>query len=124
MKHRPLVDLPMHAWRALHSGFTDWLLLAPREITDAMVVRIGGHMNFERWMLAVHFYRRLDVYVRVDEGDNVRVGISVPVVDGDDWLLFDMDGREVGVEPEWLITAGKLRLDEELTQIMEGDVDA
>jgi hypothetical protein len=124
MKPRPMIDLPLHAWRALHSAFTDWLLLAPREVTDAMVHRIGGYMDFQCWMLAVHYYRRLDVYVRVDEGDNVRVGVCVPVVDGQDWLLFDLTGREAGVDPGWLIAAGQMRMDEELRDILGNTHDA
>ena len=119
MKHRPMIDLPIHAWRALHSGFTDWLVLAPREVSEAVVQRLGGQMNFQHWMLAIHMHRRLDVYARVDESDQAHVGISVPVTSGNDWLLFDMTGKEAGVDPDWLMTAARLRMEEELRDILK-----
>lgn len=119
--NRPLIDLPHHAWRALHSGFLDWIITVPREISDAMIVRLHGQLAFEHFMLAVHLYRSLDVYVRADESDQVRLGIRVPVIDGEDWLLFDLTGKEAGVDPDWLMTAGRLRMDEELAQLLAGD---
>ena len=115
---RPRVDLPHHAWRALHSAFLDWLLNVPTEISHAMMNRLGSQVSFEHFMLAIHHYQRLDVYVRVDESERVRVGIRVPVIDGGDWLLFDMTGDQAGVDPDWLMTAGRLRLEDELTDLL------
>lgn len=116
--NRPRIDLPRHAWRALHSGFMDWMLQVPAEISHAMMNRLGSQVSFEHFMLAVHLYQKLDVYVRVDEADQVRVGIRVPVIDGDDWLLFDMRGQEAGVDPDWLMIAGRLRIEDELEQLL------
>lgn len=118
---RPRIDLPRHAWRALHSAWIDWLLVAPVEISQAMANRIGSQVGFEHFMLAIHDTQRLDVYVRVDESDAVRVGIRVPVIDGEDWLLFDMTGKEAGVDPEWLMTAGRMQLDDELAELLRND---
>lgn len=115
---RPHVDLPMHAWRVLHSGFLDWMLQVPTEISHAMMNRLGSQVSFEHFMLAIHHYQRLDVYVRMDEADEVRVGIRVPVSDGDDWLLFDLTGKDAGVDPDWLLQAGRLRIEDELQQLL------
>lgn len=118
---RPRIDLPRHAWRALHSAFMDWLLQVPSEISHAMMNRLGSQVTFQHWLLAIHHYRLLDVYVRVDEADQVRVGIRVPVTNGDDWLLFDLTGDEAGVDPDWLMTAGRIRIDDELDQLLGSD---
>lgn len=118
---RPRIDLPHHAWRALHSGFMDWLLQVPTELSHAMLGRLDGQVTFDHFMLAIHERQRLDVYVRVDEADDVRVGIRVPVTGGQDWLLFDMTGVHAGVDPDWLMTAGRLRLQDELAGILGGD---
>lgn len=124
MSSRPRVDLPRHTWRALHSAFMDWLMKAPAEIAEAMMHRLGNQVSFEHFVMNVYFHQRLDVYVRTDEAERVRIGIRVQVADGDDWLLFDLPESEAGVDQDWLIKAGMLRLDEELQTLLGGNDEA
>lgn len=115
---RPRYDLPRHTWRVLHSAFVDWMVAVPTEIRDAMFGRLSGQVTFEGFLLQVLEHKRLDVFVRVTEDDDVRVGLCVYVTDGEDWTLFELTGQDAGVDAAWLRIAGALRLDEELTHLL------
>jgi hypothetical protein len=112
-------DLPWPAWRALHSRFIDFVLDCPYEMQQALEIRLGGDVGFARFMLGIHVARVLNVATTID-GNGVRLGIAIPVSDGPDWILFQLSQREHGVEPEWLITAGAYRIDEELAAMLDG----
>ena len=116
---RPRVDLPAHAWRALHSGFTDWMIGAPEPIREAMLNRLDGQVRAIPFVLQVLNLGRLDVFAQVSDEDEVRLGLRVPTIDGrEGWVLFTISGREAGVDAAWLRAAGSARLDEELADLL------
>ncbi len=116
--NRPRFDLPIHVWRCLHSGLLDWLIRAPQEIRDSMMIRLDQQIEFPHFLLHVLDDQRLDVFVRVDEADQVQVGICVPVSNGDPWVLFAMSGHHTGLDADWLHDVGAMRLDEELADLL------
>jgi hypothetical protein len=119
METQTRYDLPWHAWRALHSRFIDWILDCPFEMQQALEIRLGGDVGFERFMLAIHVAKVLNVATVIGD-DGVRLGIAIPVSDGPDWVLFQLPQRQHGVEPEWLVRAGAERIDEQLDAMLDG----
>lgn len=113
----PRYALPWYTWRALHSAFMDFALRIPEPMQDALIIRVGGDFSFERFMLAIHSAGALNVWTHMD-GEDIRIGISIPVSDGPDWVLTSLDNRSHGVTAEWLIESGRLRIDEELDQLL------
>jgi hypothetical protein len=112
-------DLPRHTWRALHSAFVDYAVNAPVNVQAALLGRIGGDIAFERFMLAVHHAHVLNVSTTLTD-NVVLIGVSIPVSDGPDWVLFVLEQRDHGVDPEWLIAAGLYRVDEQLDVMLGG----
>jgi hypothetical protein len=119
MKAQTRYDLPWPAWRALHSRFIDFVLDCPYEMQQALEIRLGGDVGFARFMLAIHVARVLNVATTIGD-DGVRLGISIPVSDGPDWILFELSQRQHGVDPDWLLAAGAQRIDEELEAMLDG----
>lgn len=119
MSNAVRVDLPAAAWRAIHSGFMDYLLTVEPVIGGALMTRLGGQLRFEFLMLAIHEKSLFVPHIRLDEasGDTL-IGLSVPTNTGGQWVLFTMDGQPYGVTVDWLESAGKYRLDEELSAIL------
>lgn len=113
----PRYDLPRHTWRALHSAFIDFITRAPEPIQDAFATRLGGDFSYQRFMLAIHHARVLNVSTVIDDA-TVRIGVSVPVIDGDDWVLTWLPDAEHGASMDWLMTAGALRIDEQLEALL------
>jgi len=117
------VDLPAAAWRAIHSGFMDYLITVDPTIGGALMTRLGGQLRFEFLMLAIHESRLFVPHIRLDEvTGEVLIGLSVPTTEGGQWVMFTMDGHPYGVTPEWLMTAGNYRIDEELASILGGEL--
>jgi hypothetical protein len=117
------LDLPPAAWRALHSKFLDYLLAIDPDVSGALMRRLDGQLSFEHFMLAIHSTRVLEPHVRLDEAaDCVIIGLGVPVNGGNRWVLFTMPGGPYGVTPAWTDAAGMFRLDEELSEILGGEV--
>lgn len=117
METTPRYDLPWHTWRALHSGFIDFVLGLPDAMMDAFIVRLGGDFSFPRFMLAIHHAKVLNVATVLD-GDQVRIGVTVPVIDGPDWPLLWLGPDQHGADLDWLLTAGRLRIDEQLDALL------
>ena len=113
-------DLPLHTWRALHSGLVDWLMRAPLEVQTAVLNRLGDNMDFRRFVTAVNRERVLNVNTLIDDNNQVLIGVSVPVSDGADWVLFQLDPRSHGAELDWLLAAGAYRLDEQIESLIGG----
>lgn len=117
------VDLPPAAWRAIHSGFMDFVLTVDPVIGGALMKRLGGQLRFEFLMLAIHESRLFVPHIRLDEATGeVVIGLSVPTDTGGQWVMFTMDGAPYGVTGSWLEHAGNFRLDEELASILGGEL--
>ena len=117
------VDLPPAAWRAMHSAFVDYLLSAPPEVSGALMSRLGGELQFESMMLAIHNSRTYEPHILLDEASGkVLIGLAVPVADGPHWTLFAFDGKPYGVDSAWVDVAGRFRLDEALDEILGGEL--
>ncbi len=117
------VDLPPAAWRALHSGFLDYVLTVEPVIGGALMTRLDGQLRFEFLMLAIHDAQLFVPHIRLDEASGgILIGLSVPTNTGGQWVLFTMDGQPYGVTDEWIKSAGNYRLDEELSAILGGEV--
>jgi hypothetical protein len=95
-----------------------WIIGVPVEVAHAMLTRFDGQLSFDQFILRVIDQRLLDVYVRIDDDDTVRLGLSVPVGNGEDWLLFDITGNDAGIDPQWLLTAATLRLHDEIDSLI------
>ena len=119
MDNGPRYDLPWHAWRALHSALVSFVIVAPEPMQDALQVRLGGDFGFARFMLALHDARVLNLATQID-GDQVNLGIAVPVRDGADLVLCWLDQRQHGVDLSWLMAAGRMRIDDEVTALLNG----
>jgi hypothetical protein len=113
----PRYDLPWFTWRALHSGFLDFAIQVPQPMQDAFIIRLGGDFSFARFMLAVHVANALNITTIVD-GDEILIGVAVPVTDGPDWVLFTLDQKQHGATAEWLMTAGSVRIDEQIDELL------
>jgi hypothetical protein len=111
-------DLPRTAWRALHSGFIDFIGSAPMEMGQAFVTRVGGSLSFAHFMLAINEGRSLNIATTITDEGEVQISVSVPVSDADDWKLFTLNEANHGVTAEWLIAAGNFRIDEQLESIL------
>jgi hypothetical protein len=118
MHIEPRYDLPWHTWRALHSEFVTFTLGSPEIFMEALVMRLGGDLSFERFMLGIHLAQVLNVSTIVDD-NGVRIGIAIPVHDGPDWVLFTLDQAHHGADAEWLMTAGRDRLETELATMLD-----
>ena len=116
--NRPRFDLPVHVWRCLHSGFLDWLIRVPQEVRDSMMIRLDQQIEFPHFLLHILDHHRLDVFVRVDQSEQVQVGICVPVSNGEPWVLFTLSGQHTGLDADWLHDVGAMRLDEELAELL------
>jgi hypothetical protein len=117
MDNSPRYDLPWHAWRALHSALVSFVIVAPEPMQQALQVRLGGDFGFARFMLAVHEARALNLATQID-GNQVHLGVAVPVRDGADLVLCWLDQRQHGVELGWLLAAGRMRIDDELADLL------
>jgi hypothetical protein len=117
---QPRFDLPNHVWRCLHSGLIDWLIRAPEEVRESMMIRLDQQIDFAHFLLHILEQHRLDVFVQSTE-DDVHIGICVPVRNGEAWVLFTLPGSHCSLDAEWLHAAGSLRLDEELAAILGGE---
>jgi hypothetical protein len=109
------INLPRTALRALHSGWCEYLTTLPREVRDAMIRRAGG-LEYRRFVLAVGRGEYL-ASARID-GDEAVIGLAVPVEGRRDWLLFEVPGRDAGVDAAWLIASETLELDATLDAIL------
>lgn len=114
-------DLPRPAWRALHSGFLDFVGAAPIEIGQAFLIRVGGSFSFAHFMLAINEGRSLTVATTITDDGAVEISVAVPVFNGDDWRLFTLHESDHGVQSEWLIAAGNYRIDEQLHALLNGE---
>jgi hypothetical protein len=110
-------DLPGFVLRALHSGWTDWLLMSPPEISQAMAERCAG-MAFNRFCLALSAHR-LAVTQRVDDQEQLFIGVCVPTSDGNPWQLFELPASHTGMSLEFLMSLSLHRIDERLTEMLE-----
>jgi hypothetical protein len=100
----------------------DYLLTVEPVIGGALMTRLGGQLRFESLMLAIHESHLFVPHIRLDEASGgILIGLSVPTDSGRQWVLFTMDGQSYGVTEEWLESAGKYRLDEELSAILRGE---
>ena len=55
------------------------------------------------------------------EGERVYVGLALPVSDGPDQALFEVDPRECGIDAAWLLASGRLDIEAELDAILGSD---
>lgn len=117
MDKSPRYDLPWPAWRALHSALITFVIGAPEPMADALRIRLGGDFTFARFILATLDTCVLNVATRVED-DLVYLGIAVPVRDGNDLVLCWLDQRHHGVDVDWLMTAGRMRIDGELDALL------
>lgn len=111
-------DLPGYVLRALHSGWTDWLVDAPNEVADAMAERCCG-VSFQRFALAV-MAQRLVVTQRIVGDDQLLIGIGVPTTDGPPWQLFEMPPGHTGMSWDFLVATSLHRIDDRLTELLDG----
>jgi hypothetical protein len=119
MKPPTWIDLPGSVLRALHSGWTDWLLQAPPEVAEAMTERCCG-MNFQRFALAVTAERLL-ITQRILDDDRLLIGVAVPVENSDPWVLFELPPGHTGLSLEILVASSLHRIDERLDSLLEGE---
>lgn len=112
------VDLPGFVLRALHSGWTDWLVQAPEPVRDAMIERCTG-VTFQRFALAL-MAQRLVVLNRMDsDTDEISMGIGVPVKDAAPWELFWMRSSHTGLDWSLMVGMATHNLDQRLAELLE-----
>lgn len=120
MTKRTWTDLPGFVLRALHSGWTDWLLAAPSEVAEAMAERCCG-LSFQRFALALSA-QRLTVTQRLTDQGELLIGIAVPTSDGKPWHLFELTPGHTGMTFDFLATLSMHRIDESFTKMIEGEM--
>lgn len=113
-----MVDVPGFTLRALHSGWTDWMLDAPEEVRDAILQRCAG-ASFQRFALSL-MSQRLVIVNRLD-GDDMQVGVGVPVVDAEPWVLFWLRESQTGLTWSLVVGMATSNLDDELAELLAGE---
>ncbi len=116
------IDLPGFALRALHSGWTDWLIQAPEEVRDAMVQRCSG-VTFQRFALALCAERLVVVHHLEDDTDHLTFGIGVPVVGAAPWILFWLPASHTGMSWSFMVATATHNLDKQLAELLGGEHD-
>jgi hypothetical protein len=113
-----LIDLPHATVRTLHSEYVGYVLRLPEPLRSSFLERSEG-LDYEHFLLAAG-HRRFLGSVR-EVGGSLHVGLALPVTDGPDVVLFEVQANRAGLDHDWLTASVTLDVEMELERLAEGE---
>jgi len=110
--------IPEFSYRVIHSALVDLMHGIPPQMGDYILKQLGGRVTLGSMTKAMKAGRMsLDVFL--DDNEHPYLELAVTAGDGEPFVLLEIEGETVGVDPAALWREQQYRLDQAIAAITE-----